>query len=185
MKRKFFYILIAALMITALMLPGTALAAKGPDYDKKVTNGLYELVSKAHLAGVDEIIDTEDDVWEILQKGQNPWGQGKFSIDADTLTMRVIAHKLMPGAWYQIEVNDKNGPGWTVVSNEDAQYYAQANEDGVIKTTFELVVSNLVGAALEVNIKTAEWALTPTGWLYTPGWGYDYVLYGATTIPVP
>lgn len=167
--KKLLLVILAVLLLSSLI--ATPALADPANADQKVAKGIYYLVTK-------------DSSWNPLPRSSNAFGMGKFSLDENTLTMHLVAHKLTPDSWYQIEVNDKNAPPWTVVSNTDVQYYVRTDEYGDADATFVLDVSALSGSALEVNLKTAGWANTPGGWVYTPGWGYNYVLYGATTIPV-
>ena len=163
------------LAVTAVALLAGPVLADPTDYDKKVSKGIYYLVSK-------------DANWNPLPRSTSAFGMGKFSIKGDTLTMRLVAHKLTAGNWYYVELVDKSS-GWEPFNDDRySRFYGQADASGDVHISFSWDITG--HSDIEVNLKNADWVAllepsthgTPAEWIYT-GQGWDYVLYGATTIP--
>lgn len=102
--------------------------------------------------------------------------------------MSITAHKLTPGNWYFVEVVDKAGGGWVVISDDRyADFYARANKNGRLDITIGV---DIEGAEVEVNIKNAENVAllnpstygVPVEWILGTGQGWEYVLYGMTLL---
>ncbi len=134
------------------------------DTDEK-NNGQYLLVSK-----------TGEPNWFVNQ----------------SLEMRIKATGLEPGWWYYVEMNEKTAPTWTVIGDGVADsynmFYGQADVDGNVKIEF---IWDVTGHNdIEVNMKTAENVAllnpstygVPSEWILGTGFGWDYVLYGASLI---
>jgi len=98
-------LLALVLVVTAFTLLAGPAWADPTDYDKMVSKGIYYLVSK-------------DASWNPLPRATSAFGMGKFSKENDTLTMHLVCHKLTPGDWYLVEVNDKSG-AWDVISPDN------------------------------------------------------------------
>mgnify|MGYP000100085616 CR=1 FL=1 len=166
-----------AIAVVLLLTLGSGLALADPtDYDKKVDKGIYLLVAK----------DTT--TWEPLPRATNPFGMGKFSIKDNTLTMHLVCHKLTPGDWYYVELVDKSS-GWSPFNDDRySRFYGQADASGDANIIFSWNITS--HSDIEVNLKNADWVAllepsahgVPAEWIYT-GQGWDYILYGATTIP--
>ena len=172
--KKLLIALVLGVAVAAL-LAGPALADP-TDYDKKVSKGIYYLVSK-------------DANWDPLPRSTSAFGMGKFSIKDDTLTMRLVAHKLTPGNWYYVELVDKSS-GWAPFNDDRcSRFYGQADASGNVKMTFSWDITG--HRDIEVNMKNADNVAlldpstygVPAEWILGTGQGWDYVLYGATTIP--
>ena len=160
-------------ILSAIITPTTA---DPKNYDKRVSKGIYDFVTKEPIN------------WTVLPRSSNAFGMGKFSIEDGILTMKINAHKLTPLAWYYVEIVSKD-PSWTPINDDRfSRFYGQAKEDGTLIIKFSWNVSGYND--IEVNIKNADWValLDPSDygnedgdWLYT-GQGWDFVLYGGTLI---
>lgn len=179
-----------------------SLAKKGgvpSNIDKKVSKGIYYLVKKDNV-GPDGIPDTGDETWAIQPRSTNAFGMGKFSVELGILTMRLVAHKLTPGNWYYVELVDLTS-GWNPIDKHwpsqvgDAdsynRFYGQADNDGDVVISFSWNISGHNN--IEVNMKNADNVAllepstygVPGEWILGTGQGWDYVLYGRTTIQMP
>lgn len=170
---------LVALAVVGLILAVAVPAWADPtDYDKKADKGIYYLVSK-------------DANWNPLPRSTSAFGMGKFSIKNGTLTMHLVVHKLTPGDWYYVELVEKDSDclGWNPVGDDRySRFYGQADAYGNVNMTFSWQIGSPTN--LEVNMKNADWVAlldpsaygVPSEWIYT-GQGWDYVLYGATTVP--
>lgn len=150
-----------------LMLATTTIAIADPtDYEKKIDQGIYYLVTK-------------DTNWDPLPRSTNAFGMGRFDITEDGyLDMHLVCHKLDPNNWYFVEIVSHDG-GWTPLNDGwDFEYYVYTNIDG----TFELnIMEDLEGYGnIEVLVKNCDWVYND-GWIYW-GQGWDYLLYGAALI---
>lgn len=126
--------------------------------------------------------DESADNWQCHPDGAT--GKVTYARAENGENMTLTAGGLAPDTWYFVEIAEKTqNCSWVRQTNSDqvAEFYGRTDEFGeLLSMTFDAALTDYT----EINVKNAEWALTPGGWIQQVGNGWGYVLYTVKTTPL-